>query len=128
MVSDRFSCTLGHLPTTPINLSHAIKLKEVVFWLERGNVVWIAESLATVTSRNKYLQRVSVHFHDRFVSQNSKEVRERFKDLDIILVQLWKSRAICTKLTFYDTWGDQDGFAGILLPEATKTGAIELVS
>lgn len=94
----------GRPPTTSIDLSKAIKLKEVAFRFNRLHVIWVTESLKTITTEHNDLQQISIYIPfclDKFfgrLAARASGTHQQWKELDKVLVQLWESRAIHAKV------------------------------
>ena len=86
-------------------------------------------ALRTITSKHRDLQQISIYVPSRSTSTRDQEtVSRQWMDLDRLLVQVWESHAIRTKVIC----GAAEkkvmcGYIGSLLPEITKRGIIELV-
>lgn len=118
-------------------MSGATNVKEVVFWLSVHYVEWATTGLKTITSKHKDLRLVLlvISFPSSLVDEHFEEgVYTQWMDLDRTLVRLQKSCPLHTELHYYYTaGGDAEAgervreLLGNLLPESTKTGAVELV-
>ena len=108
-----------------IDLSKAIQLKEVVFWLREVDNVWITMALKTLTSKHPNLQKAIIHI---FLGPYpvSTCARHEWMDLDHVLIQLWKSNAVCIRVV-HNIKEDAHEFIGGLLPDAVTRGIVEMV-
>jgi hypothetical protein len=113
------------------------KLKELTFHIDGLYTMWIATALKTITSEHKDFHRISIYNPFRYSSPDDPDnLRQivgeatylQWMDLDLILVRLWESRSVCTRV--YTLKEDEGVCKSIrcLLPEATKRGVIELVA
>jgi hypothetical protein len=106
------------------------KLKEVAFRSRKFFTTWITKALRTITSEHRNLRLISIYNASIYNSfpHSSPNITAGWLDLDRILVQLWESHTVRTKI---HTSGKEDGevceFISGLLPETTKRGIIELV-
>ena len=118
-----------------VNLSVATKLKEVIFRSVPCHVKWVAVGLRTITSAHKDLREVSIIIPflatpiDRYFGEGTYR---QWTDLDRVLIQLWQSYSVRTKLVYAARGGPEAGervceFIRNLLPETMKGGAIDLV-
>ena len=123
---------------SPVVLSKAIKLKEVVFRCGLGGE-WATTRLETITSRHQDLQHITIHvLRVRKYAQEGDFVIDwieraypvtRWSDLDRPLVQFWDSRSIRPKVLLPPTrkevgmkdWGEHS------FPELTRRGVVDLV-
>ena len=87
-------------------------------------------ALQTITSSHRDLQQILIYFPSRYIYTRNQETNRQWMDLDRLLVQLWESHAICTKLMYSETSEDEFvcGYIRGLLPEVTKGVTIELVN
>jgi hypothetical protein len=114
-----------------------MKLREVALWLT-SDPTWIKNSLRTILSEHRDLQKVLIYgdpYYDILPNEpvGSKEVfgeeiYKQWMELDGLLVQLWESRAVRTKLTVRRKEGRVHNLATGLLPEMTKRGIIQSVT
>jgi hypothetical protein len=120
-----------------VDLSEATKLKEVAFRSDELYTQWIAMALGTITPEHRELKQISIY--NRFrqaIVDHTADVRQlggevtygEWTDLDRILVRLWESHSVRTRV--YSV-GVEDGevceFIRGLLPETAERGAVELV-
>ena len=123
---------------SPVDLSKAIKLKEVMFRCGLSGE-WVTTTLETITSRHQYLQQISIRILRvrRYAQEGDFAIDwiERaypvtwWSDLDRLLVQFWDSRSIRPKVLLPPTrkevgmkdWGEH------LFPELTRRGVVDLV-
>ncbi|KAF9645554.1 hypothetical protein BDM02DRAFT_495077 [Thelephora ganbajun] len=123
--------------TASIDLSKAIKLKEVVFRSKTLHVNWLVLALQTITSEHRCLHHISIHVHFRpfFIDDPvnvrqtvGEEIYRQWMDLDRILVRSWESYGIRPKVVYSEAGGEKETTCiGSLLPEITERGIIELV-
>jgi hypothetical protein len=125
---------VGTSAPTSIDLSKAIKLKDVVFQLNEWWFGWITTTLQTITPEHQDLRQISVlvDFTIPFLSTgpSAETIGEQCLGLDRLLVQLWESHSIQPKVECTALRGkEQDArdSVGRLLPEITKKGIINLV-
>jgi hypothetical protein len=121
----------------PVDLSKAIKLREVVFRFDGLSPVWVTRTLRTITPEHRDLQQISIHntfrYSRRSVPVDAKQLAgeegyEEWMDLDRALIQLWESRTVRTRLfNAGREGGKMRELRRGLLPEVTKRGIIELV-
>lgn len=120
-----------------VDLSKAAKLREVAFWFGPGATAGITNTLRSISPEHRDLKKVSIYadlWCDRSPNGpiDPKEVvgeviYKQWMDLDALLVQLWESQSIRTKLV-----GEKAGRAyrlfTSLLPQVTERGIIEQVA
>ncbi|KAF9644799.1 hypothetical protein BDM02DRAFT_841941 [Thelephora ganbajun] len=124
-----------HTSLTSINLSKATKLRAATFRALSLSVAWITMALQTISPRHQDLRQISIHAcHDLALATIDANMMQSFGgqwlDLDRLLVQLWESRSIQTKLmhvTPVQETQDMGEQVGRWLPEATERGIIDLV-
>ena len=109
------------------DISTATKLKHLVFQCGRPNVQWVIETLQTVESKS--LQRITVRPDaDTLAHHITEPARQRWHDLDRLLVQFWTSHSIRPIVT-YEAGArrkDMRDHAPSLLPELTRRGIVDL--
>ena len=120
-------------PADPINLSKAIKLKQLEFTHISDydiSVTWITTALGTITSEHRDFHEVLIHTQSHFIGIDDpvsakqafgEGVYEQWMDLDRVVVQLWELYGVRTKLLCSSPHARG---VGILFPEATKSGAL----
>ena len=118
------------------DLSGATKLEEVNFQQLSLRVCWITLALGTITPKQRDLRQISIDVptnlpHPRTKRRIGQEIYGQWLELDHILVQFWESHSIRPRFT-RKTWGQKSQITtedclGYLLPEATKTGIIDVV-
>jgi hypothetical protein len=115
-------------PVTPLDLSKATKLKDLLFRCGESNVQQVTMALQTVQS--KHLQRITIHPRAASVRLSAEPAPQEWQDLDILLVQFWTSHSIRPKIMYDPGKGVNDirGLAPSLLPELARRGAIDLVA
>lgn len=120
-----------------IDLSNAMKLKEVIFG-SHSNPEWILSLLLTITQDHQDLQSVTIQLLYPFYHLDHK-VFDRIKfmhpavgrmfqawlDLDCVLIHLQESLPICLKLMYKAPGRREAGFVSRLLPEATMRVGVE---
>lgn len=138
--SNRFTFTpaLADPRAGSIDFSKATRLKEVEFNLTQIEVVWIAMALKTLTYKNRDLREILLHIFvesspedepDNVREPIGDEVHKQWVDLDQVLVQLWESNAIHTKV-IYPTRREEEEtreYIGTLLPEMVRRGIVEMM-
>ena len=122
---------VGDAGPVSFDLSKATKLEHAVFRPISPNVKWIALALQTITPRHREFRQISIYI-PYAVSRAGQTVGEPFYsqwlDLDSLLVHLWESRSIRTKMMY--TMMREKKMSGRmqrLLPEMTKRGVVDLV-
>ena len=125
-----------HSSEALIDLSKAIKLKDVTLKYQGLSVKWVASTLKTITSSHRNLREVSIQ--GRALSDSHKwptnaaavgdDIRGLWVGLERTLIQLWESYAVRAKVKYYSMRREESReFMGSLFPEATKRGIVELV-
>ena len=125
-----------HSSEALIDLSKAIKLKDVTFIFQGLTVTWVASTLKTITSSHRNLREVSIE--GRALSNSAgwpanaadavDDIGEEWVDIERTLIQLWESHGICAKVKYYSRRREESReLMGSLFPEATKRGIVELV-
>ena len=111
-----------------IDLSEAIRLREVVLRLRYLNDAWAGPTLKTLTSEHKDLQLISICI-SIYEYEIETETHILWVDLDHALVQLWESKAITIRVTYNTDEDEAEAreFVEQLLPEVTRRGIVELV-
>ena len=118
-----------------IDLSKATKLKEVTFRFQDLAVAWAASTLKTITSKHMDLREVSIK--GRALSDPTDwptnaaavgdDTRTQWVYLERIIIQLWESHSVRTKVKYYSTRREESNeLMSDLLPEATRKGVVEL--
>ena len=128
------SLTGGSNPTA-IDLSKAIKLRDVTFSHVSLNVEWVALTLQSITPRHRGFQHVCIQLPhegppsvEASVNESIGEVaHRRWLALDHVLVQLWESHSIRLTCIWPGGQRERGNLTGCLLPEATKRGIVKLV-
>jgi hypothetical protein len=119
--------------TASIDLSKAMKLKDVVFRPEPRRVEWVITALQTITPKHQDLQQITIHLPYCLalpvlltnLRQTIGEVySEKWLDLNQLLVQFWEACSIRPKIIFPTDEGMED--IGYLLPEITKRRVIDI--
>ena len=121
-----------------VDLSRAMRLKELSFRVNSWCVDWIATALRTVAPKHLDLRQISIHVY--FDSANSvganvrqiigEQLFEQWLGLDRLLVQLWESHSIRPKIQYYVLMRkekDVSDCVGCLLPGTTEGRIIDLV-
>lgn len=140
----RWSCDLPSSVVdygqTPIDLSKATNLRDVIFEVKALSVDQVTMTLQTIKSKHRNLQRVSIHIPYDFtlvdacvhIGQTVREVISRpWLDLDRLLVQFRESRSIRPKVVLTPKkWAGKQEVeycVGCLLPKTAKRGMIGVV-
>ncbi|KAF9789320.1 hypothetical protein BJ322DRAFT_1105182 [Thelephora terrestris] len=125
-----------YLGNASINLSKAIRLKEVIFVLEETEDVWTTVALKTITSKHTQFKKVSIFIPvvdpallGEAIGFFGKTFLDRWMDFDRVLVQLWESHAIHTQAIYLTEQQEKEArdFIGSLLPEMTRRGIVKMV-
>jgi hypothetical protein len=126
---------LDHSRPALIDLSKAIKLKDVAFHPDPWGIEWVVTALQTITPKHRDLRQISIHIPYRLTiaydggsatQSIGDPVYEQWLGLDRLLVQLWESHSIRPRIVPMMKEDLRD-CAGCLLPEITKRGIIDLV-
>jgi len=100
---------------------------------------WIVMALQTITSRHRDFRQITIYGHYHFTLTAypagvgkilGEEISGEWMDLDRLLVQLWESHGIRTRMVYAakrKEKKERSGYVGGLLPEMTARGIIELV-
>ena len=123
--------------TSTIDLSVAPRLRDVTFWAVSSSIEWITVALETVTQKVQGLQRITIHLYDSKIETSGpgvwgtaeERIREQWRSLDHLLVQLWESHSIRPRVegsSLRDEREVRDVFWGFL-PEITKRGIVDIV-
>ena len=111
---------------------------------EEQNPQWAVAALRTITPDHKTLRRVSVQAFDVLHSLDSDDLDsadvihlvgeatcQALLELDHVLTRLWESHAIRPEIKYSVPFGVSEekarSYMGVLLPELTKRGLVELV-
>jgi hypothetical protein len=125
--------------SAPIDLSKAIKLKDVAFRSKEPSPKWVVKALRTVTPNHRHLQQISLYAHSLCFRHTEGAggygVREslygQWLELDHLLVQLWESHSIRLKISYSALQGREGEVArsrmSDLLPEVTSRGIAEFI-
>jgi hypothetical protein len=119
-----------NLGEASIDLSEAIRLKEVKFIFDAIKDVWTTAALKTITSKHTQFKKVSMFISmEEILYFMGKNILDRWMDFDRVLVQLWESHAIHTQVTYSTEQEEKEAreYIGSLLPEMTKRGRLEMV-
>ena len=123
---------LGECRPTPIDLSGATKLKDLVFHLNSWTVGWVVTTLQTITPKHRDFRqlRIDIPYCPTFLSAGANVKQTigeanyaQWSDLDRLLIQLWESRAVRPQVACL--MADDPG---CLLPEGMKNGIVDFVS
>jgi hypothetical protein len=126
---------LAQLRPASIDLSKAKKLKDIAFQLNWWAVEWVITALQTITLKHQDLRQITIevsHFLSlfRIYADIRPAIGEtifgQWVELDRLLVKFWESRSILPRVV-YTMGQDMGDCIGILLPEVTKRGIIDLV-
>ena len=133
----------GELPSTAIDLSKAVILKDVAFSCEL-DPRWVAMSLRTTTHNHRNLQRITLDAPSVLYGNPNPDpvdpsgvqqaiggsTYQGWMELDRILVQLWESHSVHLKVLYSVPRGmaamKARGFMENLLPEVTRRGVVDL--
>jgi len=140
-VSSHTNNSLPFLGTSKVplyNLSGATKLEDAVFRPTSPGVGWVTKALQTITPEHRDLQiSICVPEYLAYVGVDAdvkKIIGEanfgQWLDLDHLLIQLWESRSIRSKVTRTLLKGRKRNMRdciGCLLPEMMRRGMIDLV-
>jgi hypothetical protein len=131
---------LGEAGPASINLSKAIKLKDVIFRLNSWSVQWVITVLQTISPEHRDLRQIAVwpsYYLTLFgfggnVRRALGEVDYgEWLDLDRLLVQLWESYSIWPVAAVFTKQVEgtdcMRDCIGCLLPEITNRGIIDVV-
>jgi len=117
----------------------AVGLKSVAFRPGSSAIDWITVALKTITPEHRDLQQVMIYVPYHLMPVRvCADVRQFFGeaacqqwlDLDCLLVQFWESRSIRPRMIRTTSAGegrDMRGCIGLLTPEATRRGIIDVV-
>ena len=97
---------IGVSRTPSLDLSKAIKLKDMVFSCSESDARWITATVRTVTSNN--LQRITVNLCPGPLTQTGVTVHREWEDLDCLLVRLWNTHSIRPKVRYEMRKGEYD--------------------
>ena len=133
-----FTSALVDLDAGSIDFSGATRLKELVFHLEEIEDVWTTMALKTLTSKHGDLREILLHIlvesspKDEPVNVREtigEEIFKQWMDLDHILVQLWESSALQTKVIYFTDQEEKETheYIGGLLQEVMKRGIVKMV-
>jgi hypothetical protein len=114
---------IGMSGTSLVDLSKAIKLKELSFRGGGPAIQQLTMALQTVQSKN--LQQITIRPYNTFTNLNEEAVGQEWRDLDLLLVQFWTSRSIRPKIKHQVGENDFKVFAPGLFPELTRRGLID---
>ena len=118
-----------------VDLSKAMKLKEVLFTCKFPGIEWVTATLETATKLQD-LQRISIYVRSivtRITLANGEEqTHTPWSDLDPLLIQFWESHSIRTKVSYPPQDPEDEGRGGAswykhMLPESSERGVINLV-
>jgi hypothetical protein len=128
---------LGEDGSTSIDLSRAIRLKDMVFWPNSRSVKWITMALETITRNHRYLRKISIPVNPHDIPSADVNIREvlgeqiygQWLDLDRFLNQFWGLLSIRINAARRITKGRHDirDYIGCLLPKMKERGVIDLV-
>ena len=114
-----------------------MKLKEVVFRCGFLDIEWVAMALETI-AKHQNLQRITIDTSSTTTPTGQEMLwtdKERacrlWSGLDPLLVQLWESHSIHTRILFPQLGPDDEGrrvadWPEGILPESSKQGIINL--
>ena len=95
--------------------------------LNTQTVQWITKTLKTAES--ECLQQIIIYVSSSIINTVQAAVHHEWEDLDHLLVQLWTSRSVRSKLKYTKPPGYDDVVAWVrdLLPELMGRGVVDLV-
>jgi len=114
---------------TGIDLSKAVKLRDVVFRCTGLHAEWITKTLNTVKSEN--LHSLSLKFPRSGIEDPVWEVAHReWLDLDRLLVQFWDSHKLRSKVIYATEKGEKDAKDEVakFFPELTRRGIVDVLN
>ena len=123
---------LSPVQSAPCDLSKATKLKYVAFRLNSWSVEWITAALRTVTPGHRDIQQTSIHLPHYLITVGitwhtiGEPIHGQWLGLDRLLVQLWESRSVRTRV-IYTEKRDMRDLVEHLLPETLERRAADLV-
>ena len=100
----------------PFDFSKATKLKDFEIKLFTSRVQWITETLLNT----KNLRKIGIHLQLDISEPIAATVRQEWRDLDRLLVQLWTSRPTRTEISFT---GGRINMGRVMLPDLATKGA-----
>lgn len=127
---------LGDSQEHQTDLSRATKLNEVTLQFAESCAGWTATTLKTIASKYRDLEQISIYVPSDPYSDDGElaGVEEaaylQWSDLDHVLVQIWESCAVHTKVRYSEAtegWSATHKLIGGLLPEMTRRGKIQLI-
>lgn len=134
---------LAESGSASIDLSKAMKLKDLGFQSEKPSAQWITTVLKTITPDHQNLQQISFRVPPLFYSPDPTIHRadpvnvkhaygetsyNQWLDLDHLLAQLWESHSIRPKVTYFRHRGGTGRCCvGGFLPEVTRRDIADLV-
>jgi hypothetical protein len=104
----------------PFDLSKATKLKDLGFKLYTPGAQWITKTILTA----KNLRQISIHLQVSFGGAIAETLVQEWRDLDLLLVQLWTSHSIRPEIKFL--YGGED-LRRKFLPELTTKGLLDVI-
>ena len=105
----------------PLDLSMALKLKDVEFWSDIQDVQWITKSLRSIQFRNLRQVKIAINLPARLLNPVGKLLHHKLMELDRLLVNLWTSHSV-------DLWVECRAANGrSLLPEITSKEGVRIL-
>lgn len=118
------SVNIGASDTASLDLSKAAKLQDLVFLCGSMRIGWIHAALRTVKSTN--LERIAIYIGSPSPGSLLWDTVDReWRDLDQVLVQLWTSHLIRTKIVYVEA--HTGGYLRGQLSEVIERGLVDLV-
>ena len=120
----------------PIDLSKATRLRDICFKLASLAVEWVIQALQTITRNHVDFRSIDIRVsYIRALAGDDanprqvveEQVRDRWSELDRLLVQFRDSRSICLGLSYRAPTGQKEKMEEcmrFLLPEVTREGSI----
>ena len=130
---------LGGSCPISIDLSKATKLRDVSFLLTSLSVEYVTQTLQTLTPEHQDFRQISINVPYRQALSNDgvgvgqavgEPVYNQWLELDRLLIQLWDSRSIRPKISYFAMKEERRQMAksvGYLLPRAAKEEILDLV-
>jgi hypothetical protein len=103
--------------------------------LPSWSVQWVITTLHTITPKHRDLRQITIDLPDSSVvigasADLGKAIGEedfgQWLDLDRLLVQLWESHSIRSRVVYVE-WNNMINGIRYLLPEITRRGLIHLI-
>ena len=133
--TDNLILFLGKPGSASVDLSKAIKLKDMLVQLLSWSVQWVITTLHTITPKHRDLRQITIDLPGSSAvigasADLGKAIGEedfgQWLDLDRLLVQLWESHSIRPRVVYVE-WNNMINGIRYLLPEITRRGIIHLI-